>query len=42
MGDERLTHLMLMASEQEYVKSLDLESLVDEFDWMKNLRYRLK
>lgn len=39
-GDDRLSHLLLMATEQEFVKSLDLESLVDDFAKMRH-RYPL-
>lgn len=41
MGDERLTHLMLMAVEQKLVKSLNMDDLVDDFAKMKPRRYPL-
>ena len=42
MGDERLSNLMLMATEPTFVKNVDLESLVDMFAEKKPRRYRLK
>ena len=40
-GDERLTHLMLMAVEQKLVRSFDLEDLVDDFGKLRERRYPL-
>ena len=40
-GDERLSNLILMATEQTFVKSLDLSSLIDKFAGMCNRRYPL-
>jgi len=39
MGDERLSHLMLMNTEQSLVKSIDLDVLVDDFDKIRARRY---
>ena len=41
MGDERLMNLMLMASEQEFIKSLKLSELVDKFAKIEKRRYPL-
>ena len=41
MGDERLMNLMLMASEQEFIKSLKLSELVDKFVKIEKRRYPL-
>ena len=41
MGDERLMNLMLMASEQEFIKSLELSELVDKFAKIEKRRYPL-
>lgn len=41
MGDERLTHLMLMAVEQRLVKSINMDDLVDGFARLKPRRYPL-
>ena len=41
MGDERLRNLMLMASEQEFIKSLNLSDIFDKFAKMEKRRYPL-
>ena len=38
-GDDRLSSLLLMATEKDMVKSFDLEELVDDFSHMRNRRY---
>ena len=40
-GDDRLSSLLLMATEKDMVKSFDLEELVDDFAHMRNRRYPL-
>ena len=41
MGDDRLTHLMLMAIEPAVVKSLDPVELVNDFAGLRPRRYPL-
>ena len=40
-GDDRLSSLLLMATEKNMVKSFDLEELVDDFAHMRHRRYPL-
>lgn len=42
MGDDRLSHLMLMAVEPEMVKKFNMEDLVNEFALKRQRRYPLK
>lgn len=42
MGDERLSHLMLMAVEPEMVKTFNMEDLVNEFALKRQRRYPLE
>ena len=41
MGDERLSHLMLMSVEKELVKCFDLDELVSDFALLRPRRYPL-
>lgn len=41
MGDERLSHLMLMSVEKELVKCFDLDELVTDFALLRTRRYPL-
>lgn len=41
MGDERLSNLMLMASEAEMVKQFNIDDLINDFADLKSRRYPL-
>ena len=42
MENDRLSNLILLAAEQEFIKNLDYDNLVDQFANKKSRRYPLK